>query len=157
MKKTVYLDTTIPSYYYEERAELSLRQRITHQWWNEQSQNYDLYISEIVLLELNRGNYPHKKEILNLVAGLSVLELSDEINDIVQIYMIRNIMPTKDPGDALHLALASYHKVDFLLTWNCKNIANANKFEHIRFVNTELGLYVPQIVTPEQLFMEGSD
>jgi predicted nucleic acid-binding protein len=157
MKKSVYLDTTIPSYYYEERTELALRQKITQQWWNEQSQNYSLYISEIVLLELNRGYYPHKNEIISLVNGFSVLEVSDEISDIVQIYIAQNIMPIKDPGDALHLALASYHKMDFLLTWNCKNIANANKFEHIRIINTQLGLYVPQIVTPEQLFMEGSD
>lgn len=157
MKKSVYLDTTIPSYYYEERIELALRQKITQQWWNGQKQNYDLYISEIVLTELNRGEYPHKDEILNLVNEIYILEIPNEIKDIVKIYIEKHIMPRNDPGDALHLALASYHKIDFLLTWNCKNIANANKFEHIRLVNIQLGLYVPQIVTPEQLFEEGSE
>ena len=59
-------------------------------------------------------------------------------------------------GDALHLALASYHKCDFLVTWNCRHLANANKFGHIRRVNTMLGLFVPALVTPLELF-GGSD
>ena len=60
-------------------------------------------------------------------------------------------MPRDPVGDALHLALASYHKCDFLLTWNCKNLANANKFGHIRRINGLLGLYTPNIVTPLEL------
>ena len=54
-------------------------------------------------------------------------------------------------GDALHLALASFHKCDFLLTWNCQNLANPNKFGHIRIINNMLGLLVPELVTPYQL------
>jgi predicted nucleic acid-binding protein len=61
------------------------------------------------------------------------------------------LMPRDPVGDALHLALASYHKCDFLLTWNCKNLANANKFGHIRRINGLLGLYTPNIVTPLEL------
>ena len=60
-------------------------------------------------------------------------------------------MPTDPTGDALHLALASFYRIDFLLTWNCKHLANANKFGHIRRINTRLGLYVPNIVTPLEL------
>ena len=61
--------------------------------------------------------------------------------------------PTLAP-DALHLALASFHKCDFLLTWNCAHIANANKFEHIRIINARLGLFVPALVTPIELCAE---
>ena len=57
-------------------------------------------------------------------------------------------------GDALHLALASYHKFDYLLTWNCEHLANANKAGHIRWINTVLGLYVPMLITPLQLIGE---
>ena len=60
-------------------------------------------------------------------------------------------MPQDVLGDALHLALASYHKCDYLLTWNCKHLANPNKFKHMRIVNTSLGLYTPEITTPNQL------
>jgi len=57
-------------------------------------------------------------------------------------------MPNDPQGDALHLAIASYHKVDALLTWNCKHLANANKFDHIRRINYEIGLPTPILTTP---------
>ncbi len=63
-------------------------------------------------------------------------------------------MPADPTGDALHLALASVHKADYLLTWNCKHLANANKFDHIRRVNALLGLHVPALVTPLELMLE---
>ncbi len=64
---------------------------------------------------------------------------------------LRCVMPADPAGDALHLALASYHKCDFLVTWNCQHLANANKFGHIRLVNGMLGLFVPALVTPLEL------
>ena len=79
------------------------------------------------------------------------VELVGEVYEIVNIYITRKLMPRDILGDALHLALASYHKCDYLLTWNCKHLANPNKFQHIRIVNTALGLYVPVITTPNQL------
>lgn len=109
-------------------------------------------ISEFVLLELNRGDYPHKIDVLQLVEELPVLETPDDIGNFVQVYAERNIMPSRDLGDAFHLVMASYHKIDFLLTWNCRNLANASKFSHIRLINMQLGLFIPQIITPEQLF-----
>lgn len=67
---------------------------------------------------------------------------------IAQVYIDRRLMPRDPEGDALHLALASYHKADFLLTWNCKHLANASKFHHIRMVHFELGLAMPILATP---------
>jgi len=152
---SVYLDTTIPSYYYEDRPELASRREITRQWWDTQRHHYDVYLSEMVFLELSRGEYPHKAEVLQLVEELPILDTPDGVAAIVQVYMERYLMPQRDVGDAFHLALASHHKLDFLLTWNCRNLANANKFGHIRLINTQLGLFIPQIITPEQLFQEG--
>jgi hypothetical protein len=77
--------------------------------------------------------------------------------DIVQAYVRHRVMPADPAGDALHLALASYHKCDFLVTWNCQHLANANKFGHIRRVNTLLGLFVPALVTPLELLGGGDD
>ena len=57
-------------------------------------------------------------------------------------------------GDALHLALASYHECDFLLTWNCQHLANANKFQHIRLINGMLGIFTQNLVTPLELLAE---
>ena len=66
MAKSIYLDTTIPSYYYEERPELALHREITRRWWDKEKPYYDVYISEVVLAELSRGDYPHKKEMVRL-------------------------------------------------------------------------------------------
>jgi hypothetical protein len=78
------------------------------------------------------------------------------VAEIVEAYIRHKVMPGDPLGDALHLALASYHKCDFLLTWNCRHLANANKFGHIRRINTVLGLFVPMLVTPLEL-LGGTD
>ena len=87
---------------------------------------------------------------------LPVLPIGPAIGEVVSAYMRHRIMPADPAGDALHLALASFHKCDFLLTWNCTHLANANKFGHIRRVNTMLGLFVPTLTTPLEL-LGGTD
>ena len=79
------------------------------------------------------------------------LDINESIADIVEIYISHQLMPNDPAGDALHLAIASFHKCDFLITWNCRHLANANKFGHIRRINTLLGLFVPTLVTPLEL------
>ena len=68
-----------------------------------------------------------------------------------RVYIEHQGLPRNPVGDALHLALASYHKCEFLLTWNCEHLANANKFGHIRRINALLGLFIPALVTPLEL------
>lgn len=80
-----------------------------------------------------------------------MLPIEAAITDIVASCIRRKVMPADPTGDALHLAIASFHKCDFLVTWNCQHIANANKFGHIRRVNNLLGLFVPALVTPLEL------
>ena len=82
---------------------------------------------------------------------LPAIAVEDDIRDVVDFYIQHRVMPNDPVGDALHLALASFHKFDYLLTWNCEHLANANKFGHIRRVNALLGLHVPALVTPQQL------
>ena len=88
---------------------------------------------------------------MRLVSALSLVEVEAAVTDIVRAYVRHKVMPDDPVGDALHLALTSYRKCDFLPTWNCRHLANANKFGHIRRVNTLLGLYVPLLVTPLEL------
>ena len=82
---------------------------------------------------------------------IPVVPAAEEIIEIVEAYIVHKAMPKDPTGDALHLALASYHKCDFLLTWNCNHLANANKFVHIRSVNAILGLFTPSLVTPLEM------
>jgi predicted nucleic acid-binding protein len=116
-----------------------------------------LVTSENTINELSRGNYPNKKRILEFALKLKILPFSDEIIQISQIYIDNSLMPKDLEGDAMHLAYASYYKVDFLLTWNCNHLANANKRDHIRFLNTRLRLFIPDIITPLELFEEDKD
>ena len=104
-----------------------------------------------LLEELENGEFPNKAEALGLIRDLPLVTNPHEISEIVETYIEHKVMPSDPAGDALHLALASYHKCDFLLTWNCKHLANANEFGHIRRVNVMRSLFVPLLVTPLEL------
>jgi predicted nucleic acid-binding protein len=132
------------------------RRHWTRHWWDQCASRYDLVTSEGVVAELEQGEYETQSDAIEMVADLPLLEVVDEIADIIDVYLANHLMPRHRLGDALHLALASYHKCDFLLTWNCTHIANANKFEHIRIINTRLGLFIPTLVTPMELSEESS-
>jgi predicted nucleic acid-binding protein len=127
------------------------RREWTRAWWSFASENYLLVTSLAVLDELNRGNFPGKTEAVEMISNLLFISIEPAIAEIVEVYIQQQLMPRDPIGDALHLALASYYKCDFLLTWNCRHLANANKFSHIQRVNVMLGLYVPTLVTPLEL------
>ena len=158
MKSKVYIETTIPSIYHEDRTEPEAvaRKKWTEEWWDNHRDKYIVVTSPAVLDELSSGDYPEnkRKKVLNLIINLPLLSIESEIIEIVQVYIQQKVMPNDPVGDALHLALASYHKCDFLLTWNCRHLANANKYSHISRVNAMLGLYVPMLVTPIELLGE---
>lgn len=115
---------------------------------------YEKVTNLAVIAELEQGNHPNKQEKLNLISKLPLLSVSDEIREIVKIYIQRKIMPIDPVGDALHLAIASFHKCDILLSWNCKNLVNFRKFDRIRRLKVEIGLFVPNLLTPLQLLEE---
>ena len=157
-KPLVYIETTIPSFYYEKRTDPGIvaRREWTQQWWDTAPEHFELVTSPAVLDELAGGIPERSAERLALVRDLPLLSVELAIVEIVQGYIRHKLMPVDPGGDALHLALASYHKCDFLVTWNCRYLANANKFGHIRRVNAMLGLFVPALVTPLEL-LGGSD
>ena len=133
MKPSVYIETTIPSFYHEVRTEPEMiaRRVWTREWWDNHRARYEVFTSEAVIEELEIGTFPEKDNALALVAPLSLLAVSEAIADAVAVYIAHYVMPADPAGDALHLAIASFHKCDFLLTWNCQHLANANKFGHI--------------------------
>jgi len=156
MQKRVYIETTIASYYFEIRSEPEMvaRRNWTREWWESERERYELVTSVAVLEELERGEYPGRLDALDLLRDVPLVADVPEIISIVNAYVARHVMPADPRGDALHLALASYHRCHFLLTWNCRHLANANKFEHIRHVNAELGLFSPILATPVELLQE---
>jgi predicted nucleic acid-binding protein len=153
MKQKTYIETTIPSFYFEIRndPEMIAMREWTKSWWDNQRHHYELVTSIPVIEELENGDHPSKQKTIELISKTPILPIHEEIEEIVDEYINQHIMPNDPKGDALHLALASYHQCHFLLTWNCSHLANANKFEHIRHINTMLGLYVPILTTPFEL------
>lgn len=134
MRKRVYIETTIPSFYFEARSEPSMvaRREWTRAWWPIAKDKHELVTSEAVIEELSRGDFPARDDCLRLIADLPLIPVEPAVVEIVRTYMARNVMPRDPAGDALHLAMASHHRCDFLVTWNCSHLANANKFDHIR-------------------------
>jgi hypothetical protein len=152
----VYVETSIPSYYHELRTdpEIVIFKNWTQHWWDFKRGQYDVFTSEAVLRELENGDYPTKADALSLLKDIPVLRIGPPIAEIVDAYIQHRAMPANPAGDALHLAIASYYRCDFLLTWNCKHLANANKFAHIQRLNVLLGLYCPRLVTPLEFLDE---
>jgi predicted nucleic acid-binding protein len=159
MRKRVYIETTIPSFYFESRSEPSMvaRREWTRAWWHAAEHKHDLVTSEAVIEELSRGDFPARDDCLRLIADLPLIPVEPAVVEIVRTYVVRGVMPRDPAGDALHLAMASHHRCDFLVTWNCSHLANANKFDHIRRVNGMLGVFVPALVTPLELLGEHDD
>jgi predicted nucleic acid-binding protein len=153
IRQRVYIETTIPSFYYEVRTEPEMiaRRNWTRAWWDSRRQAYQLVTSVAVVDELQAGRFPNQDQVLALLIDISLVPVEPAIIEIVETYIQRMVMPRDPTGDALHLALASYHKCDFLLTWNVQHLANANKFSHIRRINALLGLFTPALVTPLEL------
>ena len=154
MKQKVYIDSTIPSFYFDDRVSISAFTQITKQWWSEELCNYEVWMSVAVLNELGAGNYPRRKDIIDFVKSIPLLEEAEELEEIARFYIEHYVMPQDLMGDAVHLAYASYYNIDYLLTRNCNHLANANKRKHMRVINGRLGLSTPEIVTPLELFTE---
>ncbi len=152
-RSRAYVETSIPSFYHEIRTspDAIARRDWTRVWWAEAVKRYELVTSVPVLEELAAGQRHVSAERLALVEKLPVLPMDPPVLAIVEVYIQHKLMPKNPGGDAWHLALASYFKCDFLVTWNCRHLANANKFGHSRRVNTLLGLCVPALVTPLEL------
>jgi PIN domain len=155
-KPRAYVETTIPSFYHEVRTapDIVARREWTRQWWSGAATRYELVTRLAVLDELAGGPAERSGPWLALLQDVPLLPVEAALAEIVQAYIKHRVMPA---GDALHLALASYHKCDFLVTWNCLHLANANKFGHIRRVNTLLGFFTPTLATPLELLGDSDE
>jgi predicted nucleic acid-binding protein len=153
MKRSVYIETSIPAYYYETREGIKIEswRESTRHWWKRYRHLYQLVTSDAVLIELEAGDHPNKSHKLKLLDNVERLAILPIIDDIVARYIENKVVPDDAGGDAYHLAMASFYNIDFLLTWNCKHLANPNKFKHIHVINARLELSTPILCTPEQL------
>lgn len=154
MKRTVFIETTIPSYYYETRRtpQAITWRNATRTWWREYRHYYQVVSSGLVIREIEEGVHPRQQKKIDLVKNsVELLAHVPAIDDIANIYIRNKLMPVEDVGDAFHLAFASYYNIDFLLTWNCAHLANPNKYRHMEIINRGQGLQAPYVCTPIEL------
>jgi predicted nucleic acid-binding protein len=151
MRPTVYIETTIPSYYCDVRSELAADIARTREWWDRERAEYECFVSPIVFEELSGGDYPTKSACVELIRIIPILALEPEILEIAQVYRSLGLMPRSPVADSLHLAFASHYHMDYLLTWNCRHLANARKAERLEEINLKMHLGLPRLVTPQTL------
>ncbi len=152
--KSVYVETSVASYL-TARPSRDLRaaawQQTTIQWWEQEQPKYELFTSELVLAEARSGDADAAGRRLAVLDGLPLLSVSDVVKDLADRLMADGGIPPHAEADALHIAVATVHGMDYLLTWNCRHIDNATTKPVIRSICTVAGYTCPEICTPLEL------
>ena len=153
MIQSVFIETTIPSYYVAKRSRdivQAARQELTIEWWDKHRSRYEVLSSQIVLDEAARGDSAMAKKRLHMLAKVPLLVITDAVVRIAEELIKDGVVPERAGDDSFHIACAGVHGVDFLLTWNCKHIANPHNRHRIRGCFARHGVKMPVICTPEE-------
>ena len=126
-------------------------QQITQEWWDTRRESYELCISQLVRNEAGAGDALAAQERLEVLKPMTVLEISDESLDLAKELIKAGALPAKAADDALHIAVAAMNGIPYLLTWNCRHLANATMRPVIESVCAGKGVKAPIICTPEEL------
>ncbi len=154
MKDRVYIETSVVSYL---RSRLSTdiivaaHQRLTNKWWEERARRFEMLISELVYREAAAGDATAAGGRLEAIAKLKMLTITEEAVSLAEQLTARGPIPREHGADALHIAIAAVNGMDYLLTWNCKHLANAAHRGKIESLVEEAGYVCPVICTPEEL------
>ncbi len=157
MKKRVYIETSVVSYVTARPSRdliQAARQQITNDWWEDRRSEFDLYVSQYVLDEAGGGDLTESRRRLQLLDGTPVLQTTDEALELGEAIIAEGGVPKKAVTDALHIAVATVHEMDVLLTWNCKHLANAEMLGKIGRIIRSHGCEPPVICTPDELMGE---
>ncbi len=152
---SVYIETSVVSYataWPSSLPHVLVRQEDARRWWDEYSPRYDLFVSQAVLDEASAGDTAAAEERLRMLHGLPLIPISDEVRHVAAKLLTRHLLPANASVDALHVAAAAIGAVDYLLTLNCRHIANAHMLPGVYQTLEELGVALPLICTPEEFF-----
>jgi len=158
--ETVYLETTFISYLVALPARdlvVAAHQQITRDWWQQRRQHFRCVVSPVVIDEVSSGDESEIKKRLEIVGPLDVLAASTDAEELTQAIMDSGVLPEKAVRDAAHIAVAAVHGVEYLLTWNCRHLANAQISPRVQVVCKRQGFRMPVICTPEELLEEDAD
>jgi predicted nucleic acid-binding protein len=157
MKQKIYLETTIISYLAAKPSNNTIiagRQVLTQEWWDNSRASFDLVVSEMVFRETEDGDTEAARKRLSYIADLNSLDITEEALLLAELLVSEGVIPKEYSSDALHIAICAVNGIDFLLTWNCKHLANAMLRHKIEATIEVKGYQSPVICTPAEL-MEG--
>lgn len=157
MKKKVYIETSVISYLTSRMSRdliVAAHQQITQDWWENYRSEFDLYVSELVLNEASAGDTEAVKKRLQILQPLPRLASNAHVLELARKIITDRVLPPKATDDAFHIAMASVHQMDYLLTWNCKHIANAHIQKTLQEIIQQHGYESPVMCTPEELMRE---
>lgn len=153
MPDSIFIETTIPSYYVARPSRNLIqlaRQELTREWWDFHRGAYELHTSQIVLDEVADGEATMAADRLRLLDGLRLLDVDEQVSALADELIQRAILPLAAARDALHVGCAAVHRMQFLLTWNCRHIANPHIQGRLRSCLSRHGIELPVICTPEE-------
>ncbi len=154
MKPSVYVETSVISYLTGRPSRdlvMAAHQEVTHEWWSNRRAAFSLFYSEAVRDEASMGDAQAAAQRLALLDALSLLEIPAQAFDLANALVQATALPAKARVDALHIAIAAYERMDFVLTWNFKHIANAQSASKVRQVCESFGLVCPVLCSPLEL------
>ncbi len=150
----IYIESTIPSYVVARPARDLLqaaRQQLTKDWWDLKRAKHELFTSQVVLDEITDGEAAMAQQRLDLMAQIKLLDLTDEAKALTKNILASGLLPADADRDAAHIALATVHEMDILLSWNCRHIANAAIQARLRRLAEKSGYALPVLCTPDEL------
>ena len=154
MSETVYIETSILGYLTARATKnliIAANIEVTRDWWELRRSNFKLYISQVVLDEIAEGDSEIAAQRLEILRDFPLLELNQAVRDLAGQFLARSNLPPKAADDAVHIATATVYDLDYLLTWNCKHIANAQIQRKLAEISLDFGYQLPIICTPYEL------
>jgi hypothetical protein len=154
MKPRLYLETTIPSYLVARESRDAIvhgQQTATQKWWEHRRNDYEMFVSEFVDIEVGRGDTEMSKARAAAIQGLPRLAATEDVRELAGVILGTGLIPAKAEMDAAHIAVASVHRMDILLTWNCTHIHNIAISRRIESICARAGWLCPAICTPFDL------
>lgn len=151
---TVYIETSIIGYMTARSRDAVIfqaRQQLTQQWWTHQRDNYELVTSQLVIDEAGAGDPTAANERLELLRDVPLLDIQHpDVQTLADKLIANHLLPEKAAADAQHVAVSTVFGIEYLLTWNCRHIANADTLPRVYKVLRESGFEPPLVVTPEE-------
>jgi hypothetical protein len=154
MKHSVYIESTVISYLTAKPSRdliVAAHQQLTRDWWDIALPKFDAFISQFVINEISVGDPEASKARLKASSMFSLLKMNAEIADLADRYFRAIHIPEKALTDAYHLAMATWHGMDYMVSWNCTHIASARVRSIVERINAEIEYATPMICTPEEL------